>query len=146
MSPKLKYPELKCHQNLNITKTHMSPKLKYHLKWNVTKTKISLKLKYHPNSNVTKITRFDLYTTEFVNNKKRRSAQIALALFRNRTGKLNFLKYILHQKKESLVHKFFKAQCENPIKGYWVSSIRKIMNEITLNMTFEEIMMKKRTI
>ena len=31
--------------------------------------------------------------------------------------KLNFLKYILNQKKESLVHRFFKAQCENPTKG-----------------------------
>ena len=47
MSPKMKFPKLKCHQNLNITKTEMSPKLKYHLEWNVTETKMSQKLKCH---------------------------------------------------------------------------------------------------
>ena len=31
MSPKPKYPKLKCQQNLNITKNIMAPKMKYHL-------------------------------------------------------------------------------------------------------------------
>ena len=57
--------------------------------------------------------------------------------------KLNFLKYILNQKKDSLVHKFLIAQCENPLKGDWFSSNKRIINEINLNMTFEEIIMTK---
>ena len=32
-------PNLKCHQNQNVTKTEMPWKLKYHLKLNITKTK-----------------------------------------------------------------------------------------------------------
>ena len=57
--------------------------------------------------------------------------------------KLNFLKYILNQKKESLVHRFFIAQCENPTKGDWVSSGRNILKEFDLKLTFEEIKREK---
>ena len=58
--------------------------------------------------------------------------------------KLNFLKYIINQKKESLVHRFFIAQCENPTKGDWVSSLKNIMDVVDLKMTFEEIKMAKK--
>ena len=30
---------------------------------------------------------------------------------------LNFLKYIIDQKEDSLIHKFFKAQCQSPTRG-----------------------------
>ena len=57
----------------------------------------------------------------------------------------NFLKYILDQKRESLLSKFFTAQCENPTKGDWVSNIKKIMIEVCLEKSFEEIVnMKKK--
>ena len=58
--------------------------------------------------------------------------------------KLHFLKYILNQKKESLVHRFFIAQCEHPTKGDWVSSVKTIMKEVDLKLTFEEIKMAKK--
>ena len=66
------------------------------------------------------------------------------ARFQIKVMQLNFLKYILHQKKESLIHKFFEAQCKTPTKNDWVSSVRKIIYDIDLNMTFEEILMTKK--
>jgi hypothetical protein len=59
---------------------------------------------------------------------------------------LNFLKYILDQDKNTLIHKFFTAQCQNPTKGDWVSNTRKIMKETEITETFEDIsFMKKQT-
>ena len=40
---------------------------------------------------------------------------------------LNFLKYILHQDKSSLMSRFFWAQSMHPTRGDWVSNIRKIL-------------------
>ena len=57
--------------------------------------------------------------------------------------KLNFLKYILHQNKESLIYNVFKAQCESPTRGDWVTSVKKIMSDIQLNLTFEDIIITK---
>ena len=60
---------------------------------------------------------------------------------------LNFLKYILSQKSEALVLRFFTAQLENPIKGDWISNIKKIMTEVDMKETFEEIKtIKKKTL
>ena len=59
---------------------------------------------------------------------------------------LNFLKYILDQEQDSLIFKFFKAQSENPIKGDWVTNIRKIMKEINMQETFEHITLMKKHI
>ena len=52
---------------------------------------------------------------------------------------LNFLKYILTQKKESLIFRFFQAQNSNPTKGDWILYIKKIMKTIDLNVTFNDI-------
>ena len=52
---------------------------------------------------------------------------------------LNFFKYILTQKKESLIFRFFQVQCQYPTKGNWISNIKNIMNSIDLNLTFEDI-------
>ena len=52
---------------------------------------------------------------------------------------LNFLKYILIQMKEFLIFGFFQAQCQYPTKGDWISNIKKIMNSIDMNLTFEDI-------
>ena len=66
------------------------------------------------------------------------------ARFHIQVMKLNFLKYILHQKKDTLIHRFFEAQCQHPTKGDWVSSVKIIMKEIDLNMTYEEITLTKK--
>ena len=52
---------------------------------------------------------------------------------------LNFLKYILHQDKISLVSGFFWAQCMKPTRGKWVSNIKKILDKIYLQISFEEV-------
>ena len=41
--------------------------------------------------------------------------------------------------KEFLIFGFFQAQCQYPTKGDWISNIKKIMNSIDLNLTFEDI-------
>ena len=46
--------KLKCHQNLNVSRTEMSPKLKCHQKWIVPKTELLPKLKFYYNKKVTK--------------------------------------------------------------------------------------------
>ena len=57
---------------------------------------------------------------------------------------LNFLQYILQQGQDSLMLKFFRAQCENPIKGDWVSSVKIVKDNINLKITFEEIPCMKK--
>ena len=40
---------------------------------------------------------------------------------------------------------FFEAQCQNPIKNDWVSSMKKVLSNIHVNLSFEEIKnMKKK--
>ena len=57
---------------------------------------------------------------------------------------LNFLQYILQQGQDSLMLQFFRAQCENPIKGDWVSSVKIVKDNINLKITFEEIACMKK--
>ena len=59
---------------------------------------------------------------------------------------LNFLQYILHQGHDSLMLKFFKAQCEHPTNGDWVSHVIKIKEKIKLDESFEEIAHMKKHI
>ena len=65
------------------------------------------------------------------------------ARFQINIMKLNFLKYILHQNKNTLVYKFFKAYYECPTKGDWVSSVKKLMSDNELDLTFDDIVMTK---
>ena len=59
---------------------------------------------------------------------------------------LNFLKYILDQESSSLISKNFIAQKESPTKGDWVTFVRKLLQDMEINYTFEDIRnMKKRT-
>jgi hypothetical protein len=39
----------------------------------------------------------------------------------------------------SLIFCFFQAQSNNPTKGDWILNVKKIITDIALNMTFEEI-------
>ena len=50
-----------------------------------------------------------------------------------------FLHYILNQKQDSLIFKFFKAQLENPVKGDWSEQLKSDISEIDLKLTMEEI-------
>ena len=53
--------------------------------------------------------------------------------------RLNFLWYLIHQKEESLLSNFFLAQCEDPIKGDWVSQVKEDMKVLNIELTFESI-------
>ena len=77
-------------------------------------------------------------------------SKTALELFYLETGsipiryilmsrRLNFLWYLVHQKEDSLLSNFFRAQCEDPIRGDWVSQVRADMESLDLVMTFEDI-------
>ena len=59
--------------------------------------------------------------------------------------KLNFLYYILNQKEDSLIFKFFEAQNKNSIKGDWVSGVKIIMTKLGLTLSFGEIKGMKKT-
>ena len=60
---------------------------------------------------------------------------------------LNFLQYILQRDQDLLMFKLFKAQCESPTNGDWVSNVKKERKKIiNCNNTFEEISnMRKQT-
>ena len=53
--------------------------------------------------------------------------------------RLNFLHYILNEDKDSLLRTFFTAQRESPVRGDWVMTVTKDMEELGINLTMEEI-------
>ena len=60
--------------------------------------------------------------------------------------RLNFLQYMLHEEKESLVHKFLKCQLENPTNGDWGQSCHEALESLEINLKIEDIeKMKKST-
>ena len=57
---------------------------------------------------------------------------------------LNYLQYILKEDKNTLISKFFYAQCADQIKkNYWVSNIKNVLKEINITFTFQEIQIMK---
>ena len=58
--------------------------------------------------------------------------------------RLNFLHYILCQEEDSLIKRFFKAQCSQPVKGDWVSTVKKDLEFLKITMTFEQIKNKSK--
>ena len=56
-----------------------------------------------------------------------------------KSRRIMFLHYILNQKQDSLIFKFFKAQLENPVKGDWSEQVKSDISEIGLKLTMEEI-------
>ena len=56
-----------------------------------------------------------------------------------KSRRIMFLHYILNQKQDSLIFKFFKAQLENPVKGDWSEQVKSDISEIDLKLTMEEI-------
>ena len=53
--------------------------------------------------------------------------------------RLFFLKYILSQDENSLILKFFNLQVENPVKGDWASSCFKILKELDISLSLDQI-------
>lgn len=59
--------------------------------------------------------------------------------FMLKSRRINFLWYLLHDKEGSLLKNFFQAQCEQPIRGDWVSTVKQDLSDLCINMSFEEI-------
>ena len=55
-----------------------------------------------------------------------------------------FLKSILDQNEQSMVFKFLKLQFQQPIKNDWVSTCKKDLEEMNIDLKFEDIRMMKK--
>ena len=53
--------------------------------------------------------------------------------------KILFLQYILQQEKQSMIYKVFEATLEDPIKNDFVSVCKKYLEDLKINLSFEEI-------
>ena len=53
--------------------------------------------------------------------------------------RLNFLWYILNEAEDSLLRKFFNAQCDNPVKGDWITTVYKDLEHLDLHYSLQEI-------
>ena len=53
--------------------------------------------------------------------------------------RLNFLFYIIQQKNDSIIKKVFESQVRNRTKKDWITTVLKDMEELNLNVTFEDI-------
>ena len=73
-------------------------------------------------------------------------AGIIPARYQIHTQMLVFLQCILQQPKDSLMHKVFEAEKQNPSKGDWVSSVITLMNRYKIELTFLQIEEMKSSI
>jgi hypothetical protein len=53
--------------------------------------------------------------------------------------KVLFLQYILHQEETSMVHRVFKATCDNPLKNDFVKTCAGYLETLGIHLNFEEI-------
>ena len=53
--------------------------------------------------------------------------------------RINFLWYLINDKEGSLLKRFFEAQCDQPIRGDWVSTVKQDLAELEISLSFEEI-------
>ena len=53
--------------------------------------------------------------------------------------RLFFLKYILEQDTDSLIHRFLQLQISQPTKNDWVESCKKDLKKLDISLSFEEI-------
>ena len=51
----------------------------------------------------------------------------------------NFLWYILNESEDSLLRKFFNAQCDNPVKGDWIKTVLNDLKHLDLHYSLPEI-------
>ena len=62
-----------------------------------------------------------------------------------RKRRLGFLHYILHESEDSMIRKCFETQKRNKTSKDWVTTVSSDIEEINLNMTFEDIKNMKKT-
>ena len=55
------------------------------------------------------------------------------------SSRINYLWYLIHDKEGSLLKTFFEAQCDQPVRGDWVSTVKQDMADLNIKMSFEEI-------
>lgn len=53
--------------------------------------------------------------------------------------RIMFLHYILSRPKEELLHKFFLAQADSPVKNDWILTVKINLQEFNMDMSFEDI-------
>ena len=53
--------------------------------------------------------------------------------------KLSFLQYLLKQEKTSMIFQVFQATSDNPIKNDFVQTCKKYLDELNINLSFEQI-------
>ena len=63
------------------------------------------------------------------------------ARFEIKKIRLLFLQYILKESPSSLISKFLQLQIENPTRGDWASNCINDLEELNINLSFEEIKM-----
>ena len=61
------------------------------------------------------------------------------ARFAIKKARLLFLKSILEEKKDSMIHRFITLQLEQPTRGDWVSSCKQDLKDLNINLSFKEI-------
>ena len=61
-----------------------------------------------------------------------------------RKRRLGFLYYILQQENESLLSKVFQSQLENPTPKDWITTVKKDLEEINVNIQFFQIKKMKK--
>ena len=92
----------------------------------------------------------ELFRNVFSIDQSKAHSKTPLELFYLETGsipiryilmsrRLNFLWYLIHQNEDSLLSNFFRAQCEDPTKGDWVSLVKEDMKSLNFEMTFDII-------
>ena len=57
--------------------------------------------------------------------------------------RLLFLHSILQEDPNSLIHRFFKSQLSNPVKGDWVLEVKKNLQDLEIKETIEDIQKMK---
>ena len=62
-----------------------------------------------------------------------------------RQRRLGFLYYILHQNKDSLIHKFFESQRKNPTAKDWVTTIESDLKDLNWDIKIEDVQKMKKT-
>ena len=62
-----------------------------------------------------------------------------------RKRRMSFLWYILHENKDSMVHKFFESQSQNRTSKDWVTTVCSDLSDLRLNLNFYEIRNMKKT-
>ena len=56
-----------------------------------------------------------------------------------KSRRLNFLHYILSDKEDSLLSNVFKAQCDHPVRGDWVTTVKNDLEELDIKLNFDQI-------